>query len=172
MTRADLASTPAQAPTALSLHTVSLLRAAEAVLAAQRPRAPLRLARVSLDGVTFGAAPDPQALALNRGLLEDVVTVALAGEAAAWILGLPPQGSLSARDGAALLAAGLSEPEEQQVAGAYLQVLGARARAALRQAWAEVEVVAAGLREHRELDAREVAHRIACAQSIRSSLLN
>lgn len=173
MTRPDLAPTPAPASTHLTLHATSLLRAAEAVLATQRPRAPLRLVSLSLEGgVTFGTAPDPLALALNRGLLEDVVLVALAQEAAAQILGLAPQPGRSGRDADALLAAGLTDPDERQVISAYRQVLGARARAALRLAWAEVEVVAAGLREHRQLDAQEVAHRVACAQSIRSSLLN
>ncbi|MFC4425713.1 hypothetical protein [Deinococcus navajonensis] len=173
MTRPDLAPTPALAPTEPALHAVSLLRAAEAVLAMQRPRAPLKLVEVSLrEGITFGTTPDPQALALNRGLLEDVVLVALAKEAAAEICGLTLPPSVPDREADALLARGLTDPEEQQVAAAYRQVLKARARAALRHAWAEVEVVAAGLREHHELNAQEVAHRIACAQSIRSSLLN
>ncbi|MCD0177211.1 hypothetical protein IHN32_14785, partial [Deinococcus sp. 14RED07] len=45
-------------------------------------------------------------------------------------------------------------------------------RARLRRAWTEIEVLAAGLREHGELDAAQVAHRVACAQGIRASLLN
>lgn len=158
-------------------RTASLLLAAEAVLAQLHPRAPLRLAQVSVAGkagVVYHLAPDPQAMTRSRGLREDVVLVALARAAMARLLHLsaPPQVAASARDARALLASALTEPEEREVLDAQLTVLEARARALLRRAWAEVEVVAAGLREHGSLDERAVAHRIACAQGIRGSLLN
>lgn len=154
-------------------HTRSLLLAAEVVLAHLHPRAPLRLTQVALEGgVTFAAPPHPQALALNRGLLEDVVLVALAGVAAARLMGASHPDGSGSRDARALLASALTQPEEAEVQDAYLTVLEARARAALRRHWTEVEVVAAGLREYGSLDARAVAHRIACAQGIRGTLLN
>lgn len=162
-----------QTPTLADLRTRSLLLAAEVVLAHLHPRAPLRLAQVALEGgVTFAAQPHPQALAMNRGLLEDVVLVALAGVAAARILGVPSPEGEGRRDARALLASALTQPEEIEVQDAYLTVLEARARATLRRHWAEVEVVAAGLREHGTLDAQAAAHRIACAQGIRRTLLN
>lgn len=177
-------TTPAPAPlttTAPSgdLRTASLLLAAEAVLAHLHPRAPLRLRRVALGetpGVTYALAPDPQALALNRALREEVALVGLARPAMARLLGLVGEegetGGDVCRDPRALLAATLSDPEELEVLDAQLTVLEARARALLRRSWAEVEVVAAGLREYGELDGQSVAHRIACAQGIRGTLLN
>lgn len=157
-------------------HTLSLLLAAEAVLAHLHPRAPLRLAAVRLDApeVSYHLPPDPQALAAHRGLREDVVLVALAREAVARLLGLTaPAGEGSGgRDPRTLLASALRDPEELEVLGAQLAVLEARARALLRRSWAEVEVVAAGLREYGHLDAQAVAHRVACAQGIRGTLLN
>ncbi|WP_034383910.1 hypothetical protein [Deinococcus sp. YIM 77859] len=172
MTRTLPASLP-QTQLSADLRTRSLLLAAEAVLAHLHPRAPLRLKQVALEGgVTFAAQPHPQALALNRGLLEDVVLVSLAESAAARLLGLPQPEGAGERAARALLGAALIQPEEAEVQEAYLTVLEARARAALRRHWAEVEVVAAGLREHGLLDAQAVAHRIACAQGIRGSLMN
>lgn len=167
----------AETPTLPDLHTASLLLAAEAVLAALHPRAPLRLAGVAPGaGVTYHLAPDPQALAAHRGLREDVVLVALARPAMARLLALPQEGledvSEAARDPRTLLASALTDPEELEVLDAQLTVLEARARALLRRSWAEVEVVAAGLREYGQLDAQSVAYRIACAQGIRGSLLN
>ena len=47
-----------------------------------------------------------------------------------------------------------------------------RPSALVRQSWAEIQVVAAGLLEHAELDAEAVKYRIVCAQGIRGSLLN
>lgn len=155
------------------MHTRSLLLAAEAVLAHLHPRAPLRLAQVTLDGgVSYATAPDADALRLNRALAEEVVLVALAQAAAGTLLGLAAGHAGSQRDAGELLALALTEPEEQTVLPAYLSVLEARARVLLRRSWAEVEVVAAGLRELGQLDARDVAYRIACAQSIRGTLLN
>jgi len=156
-------------------HTSSLLLAAEAVLAHLHPRAPLRLAGVSPQtGVTYHLAPDPQALAANRGLREDVVLVALARAAMARLLRLPALEDAAGfgRDPCELLASALTDPEELEVLDAQLAVLEARARALLRRSWAEVEVVAVGLREYGQLDAQAVAHRIACAQGIRGTLLN
>jgi hypothetical protein len=170
---------PLQLPAQLSgdLQTSSLLLAAEAVLAHLHPRAPLRLAQVSLEetpGVTYALAPDPQALTLNRGLREEVVLVALARGAMARLLGTGEEDGRATpdRDARALLASSLRDPEELEVLDAQLTVLEARARALLRRSWAEVEVVAAGLREHGTLDAQAVAHRVACAQGIRGTLLN
>ncbi|THF69994.1 hypothetical protein E7T06_09580 [Deinococcus sp. Arct2-2] len=156
----------------LDTHTRSLLLAAEAVLAHLHPRAPLRLAQVNFEGVAYASAPDPDALRLNRALAEEVVLVASAQAAARALLGLAPSRMGLVRDAGELLASGLTEPEEKEVLPAYLSVLEARARVLLRRSWAEVEVVAAGLRELGQLDARDVAHRIACAQSIRGTLLN
>jgi len=157
----------------LDIHTRSLLLASEAVLAHLHPRAPLRLAQVTLEGgVCYVTAPDPDALRLNRALAEEVALVASAQAGAGAWLGSARGNVGSARDAAELLALALTEPEEQEVLPAYLSVLEARARALLRRSWAEVEVVAAGLRELGQLDARDVAHRIACAQSIRGTLLN
>lgn len=170
------ASLPTTAPSG-DLRTLSLLLAAEAVLAHLHPRAPLRVERVALGetpGVTYALAADPQALALNRGLREEVALVGLARSAMARLLGLAVGAGEgpACRDPRALLTATLTDPEELEVLDAQLTVLEARARALLRRSWAEVEVVAAGLREHGELDAREVAHRVACAQGIRGTLLN
>lgn len=157
----------------LNLHTRSLLLAAEAVLAHLHPRAPLRLAQVTLEsGVCYVTAPDSDALRLNRALAEEVVLVASAQVAAGALLGTGAVNARSPRVAAELLALALTEPEEQEVLPAYLSVLEARARVLLRRSWAEVEVVAAGLRELGRLDGRDVAHRIACAQSIRGTLLN
>ncbi|ANE43472.1 hypothetical protein [Deinococcus puniceus] len=156
----------------LNTHTRSLLLAAEAVLAHLHPRAPLRLAQVNFEGVAYTSAPDADALRLNRALAEEVVLVASAQAAAGALLGLAPSRMGSVRDAGELLTLALTEPEEQEVLPAYLSVLEARARVLLRRSWAEVEVVAAGLRELGQLDARDVAHRIACAQSIRGTLLN
>lgn len=176
MTRPHSVAPTAQAALLTDRCTTSLLLAAEAVLAHLHPRAPLRLAHVSVEegaGVTYHLAPDPQALLRSRGLREDVVLVALARSAMARLLKLPPPpAAVPERDARTLLASALHDPEELDVLDAQLTVLEARARAALRRSWAEVEVVAAGLREHGTLDAQAVAHRIACAQGIRSTLLN
>ncbi|WP_019585815.1 hypothetical protein [Deinococcus apachensis] len=175
MTRPAPATLQTPAPVSGDLRTASLLLAAEAVLAHLYPRAPLRLDQVSLGetpGVTYALAPDPQALALNRGLREEVALVALAGEAMARLLGIEGRGKVLGRDARVLLASALRDPEELEVLDAQLAVLEARARALLRRSWAEVEVVAAGLHEHGTLDAQAVAHRIACAQGIRGTLLN
>lgn len=162
-----------QARTHTDLRTRSLLLAAEAVLAQLHPRAPLRLEQVTLEGgVAFAAQPHPQALAINRALLEEVVLVALGGAAAARLLGVSLPEGAGGRGARALLASALTQPEEAEVQDAYLTVLEARARAALRHHWAEVEVVAAGLREQGTLGAQAVAHRVACAQGIRSTLMN
>ncbi|UQN05882.1 hypothetical protein [Deinococcus sp. QL22] len=150
----------------------SLLLAAEAVLAHLHPRAPLRLAQVTFEGVAYATAPDADALRLNRALAEEVVLVASAQAAAGVLLGLAAGIAESQRSAGELLALALTEPEEQAVLPAYLSVLEARARVLLRRSWAEVEVVAAGLRELGQLDARDVAYRISCAQSIRGTLLN
>lgn len=155
-------------------HTRALLLAAEAVLAHLHPRAPLRLETAALEGgVTYAAQPHAQALVASRALLEEVVMTALAQSAAARLLGLPrPEQAATGRDPQRLLASALTQPEEAEVQGAYLTVLEARARALLRRHWAEVQVVAAGLREHGLLDRQSVAHRVACAQGIRGTLLN
>lgn len=71
-----------------------------------------------------------------------------------------------------LLDCALTDPDERETLDAYLSVLQGRARARLRRAWSEVQVIAAGLRKHGELDAAQVAHRVACAQGIRATLLN
>ncbi|MCD0157673.1 hypothetical protein IHN57_10480, partial [Deinococcus sp. 6GRE01] len=76
------------------------------------------------------------------------------------------------RDARMLLDCALTDPDERDTLDAYLSVLRGRTRARLRRAWTEIEVLAAGLREHGELDAAQVAHRVACAQGIRASLLN
>ncbi|MBZ9715205.1 hypothetical protein [Deinococcus multiflagellatus] len=161
---------PTQTPTVQDAHARSLQLAAEAYLAHSHPRAPLRLDRVNLHGVVYRSAPDPAALRLNRPLAEEVVMVALAaGEAAA----LSGAGAMTAgRDARMLLSCALTDPDELDTLDAYLGVLRGRARSRLRRAWSEVEVLAAGLREHGELDAAQVAHRVACAQGIRASLLN
>ncbi|MFB9992485.1 hypothetical protein ACFFLM_10955 [Deinococcus oregonensis] len=154
-------------------YTRSLLLAAEAVLAHLHPRAPLRLAQVSLEeGVGYASVPDTAALRLNRALAEEVVLVASAQAAAGVVLGCGATPVGAQRDAGELLALALTDPEEQAVLPAYLSILEARARAVLRRSWAEVEVVAAGLREVGQLDSRDVAHRVSCAQSIRGTLLN
>ncbi|MBZ9752406.1 hypothetical protein K7W42_16275 [Deinococcus sp. HMF7604] len=160
--------TPTAAPQ--DRHAASLQRAAEAYLAHTHPRTPLRLDRVTFSGVVYRAVPDPAALRLNRALAEEVVLVALAGEEAAILSGTTAVAA--GRDARMLLACALTDPDEQDTLDAYLAVLRGRARARLRRAWSEVEVLAAGLREHGELDAAQVAHRVACAQGIRASLLN
>lgn len=177
MTRPASAPHQTPAPASGDLHTSSLLLAAEAVLAHLHPRAPLRLTEVSLEsapGVLYALAPDPQALALNRGLREEVALVALARTAMARLLNVADRGGagMTKRDARTLLTSALRDPEELEVLDAQLTVLEARARSLLRRSWAEVEVVAAGLREHGTLDAQAVAHRIACAQGIRGTLLN
>jgi hypothetical protein len=176
MTRPQPLAPTAHTAPPQDLRVASLLLAAEAVLAQLHPRAPLRLAGVSLEegaGVTYHLAPDPDAMTRSRGLREDVVLVALARAAMARLLHLPPQPeAVPERDARVLLASALHDPEELEVLDAQLAVLEARGRAALRRSWAEVEVVAAGLREHGSLDAQAVAHRIACAQGIRGTLLN
>lgn len=155
-----------------SADVLAQLLAAEAVLACLTGRAPLRLetVRLGVGGVTYAATPDPRAMRSNRGLLDEVVMTALAPGVAAELLGVaaPTPG----RDPRALLADALTEPEELATLDAYLLVLKGRARAALRRAWAEVQVVAAGLREYGVLDAQAVGHRVACAQGIRGTLLN
>lgn len=148
----------------------ALAWAAEAFLAHTHPRAPLRLERVTLDGVTYSCAPDPAALRLNRALAEEVVMVALAAREAAALTGAPAP--TAGRDARMLLDCALTDPDERETLDAYLSVLRGRARARLRRAWSEVQVIAAGLREHGELDAAQVAWRIACAQGIRATLLN
>ncbi|MFC5846791.1 hypothetical protein [Deinococcus petrolearius] len=162
-------SAPAHLPSA---DMLAQLLAAEAVLACLGARAPLRLEAVSLPdaAVHYALEPDLCALQNNRGLLDAVVMTALATGAAAEMLGAaaPAPG----RDPRALLEAALTEPEELATLDAYLQVLTGRARAALRRSWAEVQVVAAGLREYGVLDAQAVHHRVACAQGIRGTLLN
>ncbi|MCD0170240.1 hypothetical protein IHN59_11415, partial [Deinococcus sp. 23YEL01] len=101
---------------------------------------------------------------------EEVVMVALAPAEAAHLSGTPtPDGG---RDARMLLDCALTDPDERDTLDAYLSVLRGRTRARLRRAWTEIEVLAAGLREHGELDAAQVAHRVACAQGIRASLLN
>lgn len=175
MTRPTPATLQTPAPFSGDLRTASLLLAAEAVLAHLHPRAPLRLAGVSLGetpGVTYALTPDPHALILNRGLREEVALVALSREAMARLLGVTPGEGNPERNARILLASATRDPEELEVLDAQLAVLEARARALLRRSWAEVEVVAAGLREHGTLDAQAVAHRIACAQGIRGTLLN
>ncbi|WP_102127364.1 hypothetical protein [Deinococcus planocerae] len=174
MTRPAAALPQTSAHVSSDLRTVSLLLAAEAVLAHLHPRAPLRLAEVSLDGpgVTYACPPDPQAMTLNRGLREEVALVALARAAMARLLGLTAEVGRPGRDARGLLGSALRDPEELEVLDAQLTVLEARARALLRRSWAEVEVVAVGLREHGTLDAQAVAHRVACAQGIRGTLLN
>lgn len=171
MTSPQTHSPLGHAPT--DLHTRSLHLAAEAYLAHMHPRAPLRLERVRLHdkgGVDYRSEPEAAALRLNRALAEEVVLVALAGAQAAHLSGTSPL--TAQRDARHLLATALSDPDELATLDAYLDVLRGRARARLRRAWTEVEVLAAGLREHGELDASQVAHRVACAQGIRSSLLN
>jgi hypothetical protein len=170
MPRLSSLSTP---PALADRDGAATLAAAEAVLAQLSGRAPLRVDSVSAaDGpiVRYALAPDVAAMRANRGLLEDVVMAALAAPMAADLLGLrQPAGS---RDARTLLDAALTEPEEREVLEAYLTVLSARTRVQLRRAWAEIGVVAAGLREHGTLDAQDVRHRMACAQGIRGTLLN
>lgn len=176
---------PFPAPATLpDAHGSAALAAAETVLAHLSGRAPLRITSVSLaddpaagPAVRYALAPDLDALRANRGLLEDMVMAALAAPVAAEMLGLAPaHGAASppaaGRDARSLLDAALTEPEEREALDAYLSVLTARTRAQVRRAWAEIGVVAAGLREHGTLDAQEVRHRVACAQGIRGTLLN
>lgn len=167
-------SSPTASTTALpDLHSIATLAAAEAVLAQMSGRAPLRIDRVSVtDGpeVRYALTPDVEAMRANRGLLEDVVMTALAAPVVAGMLELPQ--IAGTRDARALLDAALTEPEDREVIDAYLSVLTARTRVSLRRAWAEIGVVAAGLREHGTLDAQDVRHRMACAQGIRGTLLN
>ena len=148
--------------------------AAEAVLATLCGRAPARVQQVSLvDGIRYGLAPDPAALALNRGLMEDLVMVGLAGTVALELAGYEwPDLALAEAAALELLRRSLSNPGEQAVAAAYLQVLRARTAATLRRSWTEVQVVAAGLLEHGELGAEELGHRISCAQHLRGKTLN
>lgn len=154
------------------MQTRAQLLAAESVLAHLSGRAPLRIERVTLQDVQYAIAPDPQAMQSNRGLLEDVVMTALAQQEVATLLKVPTVQTDSGRDAAALLRAGLTEPDEQAVSAEYLRVLRARARAALRRSWAEIQVVAAGLLEHGELDAEALRYRVQCAQGIRGTLMN
>lgn len=154
----------------------AVLLAAEAVLASLCGRASRRISQVSLpdNQVLYALPTDSWAMRHNRPLLEDVLMTLLASQAAAKILELPDNTVTASTMPLArgTLLGSLTEPEEVAVAEAYLQVLEARTRAALRRYWTEVQVVAAGLREHGILDAEDVRHRIHCAQSIRSTLLN
>lgn len=170
MTSAPIRLTAELAPV-LDVQTHAQLLAAEAVLAHLSGRAPLRIERVTHQGVRYTIAPDQQAMQSNRGLLEDVVMTALAGQEATRLLNTPFE-QPSSRHPETLMTAALTDPEEQAVIVEYLHVLRARTRAKLRQSWAEIQVVAAGLLEHAELDAEAVKYRIQCAQGIRGSLLN
>lgn len=154
------------------MHVQEQVVAAEAVLATLTARAPLRLVQVSIQGVRYALSPDLDVLRRNRSLLEDVVMTALARHAAASMLGVPVVPGTPERDALDLLQSALVEPEEQSTIPDYVRVLEARARALLRRSWSEVQVVAAGLREHGALDAEAVKHRIRCAQGIRGTLLN
>ncbi|MHA0043154.1 hypothetical protein [Deinococcus sp. PEB2-63] len=162
--------TPHAPDTTPDAGTAALTWAAEAYLAHTHPRAPLRLDRVTLSGVTYTCAPDPAALRLNRALAEDVVMVALAAREAAALTGTPAP--TTGRDARMLLDCALTDPDERETLDAYLSVLRGRARSRIRRAWSEVQVIAAGLREHGQLDAAQIAHRVACAQGIHATLLN
>ena len=156
----------------LNVQAQVQLLAAEAVLAHLSGRASLRVEKVKNHKVLYALEPDLHALQSNRGLLEDVVMTALAQQEAAKLLDVATVQTDSGRDAAALLCAGLTEPDEQAVSADYLRVLRARTRATLRCSWAEIQVVAAGLLEHGELDADALKYRVQCAQGIRGTLLN
>lgn len=154
-------------------HAHSLMLAAEAVLATQSGRAPYRVTQVSLQGgVTYALDLDPWALKGNRSLLEDAILIGFAAPVVAELSGQPQPGAGGPRAPRTLAMESLIEAEELEVMDAYLTVLRARCQVALRRAWAEVQVVAAGLREHGTLDHEAVAYRLRCAQGIRSTLLN
>lgn len=154
------------------LHLQVQLIAAEAVLSHLSGRAPLRIKTANCQQVSYAIAPDLQALQNNRGLLEDIVMSASAAGVLARNFGLKVVTSQNGRQPFAILEAGLSNPEEQAVAGEYLRVLEARTAASIRKNWAEIQVVATGLLEHQQLNAQEISYRVQCAQGIRGSLLN
>lgn len=156
-------------------HDVSLMLAAEAVLSLQLARAPLRVTRIQLNPqpeIQFALQPDRHVICRNRGLMEDVVTAALAPVVVASMLGVRQMQSWSGRSAREILHIALVEPEEKAALEAYFEVLKARTAVLLRRHWAEVQVVAAGLREHDILDASALRHRVQCAQGIRGSLMN
>lgn len=160
-------------PTELPLPDTALPRAtlvaAEVVMAHLTGRAPLRLERVTCEGIEYAIRPDPQVLRQHRALLEDVVMTALAQAEAARFLGAREVDVTKAWQ---LLREVVCDPDEREALSEYLCVLRARTRAVLRRSWAEVQVVAAGLLEYGELSAEGVSYRVRCAQSIRGRLSN
>lgn len=142
---------------------IALCVAAEVVLAMLSGRAPLRVVSADVSGVQYALEPEEAALQSNRALLEDVVMSLLAGTV---VSGGAPN-PVAER----WLRRGLTQPEEQAVAAAYLEVLQARAAALIRRYWAEISVVAAGLREG-NMSGEAVRWRMSCAASIRGRLIN
>ncbi|MBB6096773.1 hypothetical protein HNR42_000185 [Deinobacterium chartae] len=145
--------------------------AGTAVAASKLSRPTLRLARLGLEeGARYHTPALPAALRQNRAFLEDNVMAELAAVAAEQIkFGAALTDMAPMRRTLEQAAANADEAEATQ---AYLEVLLARARGLLRRCWAEVEIVAMALQEHRVLEGSEVEHRIRCAQGIRSNTLN
>lgn len=155
-------------PAALSL-------AAQAVLAGiyRRPSLRVRLARLRPEArLTFAELPALTALRHNRAFLEETVMVALAPLAARQIKFGAAATAEDFEEGRRTLVLAAGSQDEAEAVEAYLQVLLARARAALRHRWAEVEVLGLALLECGALDETEIAHRLNCVQGIRSATLN
>jgi len=149
--------------------------AATVVLASKFNRPTLRVetARVRPTAhVHFHSHAHKTALRTNRAFLEETVIVMLAAPAAEEI----KHGRILNRDALArveqLLGDTAANDDERDAAHAYLTVLLARARAALRRNWAEVEIISMALQEHGFLDATQIDHRLRCTQGIRSATLN
>lgn len=178
----ELHPTPApaeatEAPAPDAEDRAAFAAAAAAVLALKFNRPTLRPERVQARpavALRFAQQAVPAALRAHRALREETALVLLAGAAAEHVKfgGAPDPAALDAAR--ALLAASAPSDDEADpdVVEASLTVLTARARAELRRAWAEVEIVAIGLRAHGALDGVEVEHRVRCAQGIRSAALN
>ncbi len=152
----------------------ALSLAGQAVVAVQVGRPALRLERLQLRPhaeLRLACPPLPEALRGHRPLLEETAMLTLAGDAALQILDPSWCGSalVPARE---LLRAAARDDDEAAVAPAYAEVLLARARALLRRAWPQVQVVAAGLLEHGALDAAEVATRVRCASGVAGRTMN
>lgn len=149
--------------------------AGSAVLACKFNRPTLRVKEVRMRphvSMEFVARVQSVTLRAHRPLLEETVMTHLASVAAQQIkFGEALDGSPldAARR---LLKDAAANEDESDAVEAYLTILLARARGELRRAWAEVEIVALGLRERGALDGDAVEHRVRCASGIRTATLN
>ena len=168
------ASLAAPAPTPDQAQRRALALAAQAVLAVQVGRPALRLTRVQLRPgaeLQLACPPLPEALRGHRPLLEETAMLTLAGDAALQVSDPSHRGPALAA-ATELLRQSARDEDEAAVAPAYAEVLQARARALLRRAWPQVQVVAAGLLEHGALTGDEVATRLRCVSGVAGRTMN